>query len=402
MTSATVPAPRVSLPAAAGWSFLVAGFVGRLPAAAIQLGLLMFVGHSGYGYGVGGFAVAAVGVGTALGAPVVGRLVDRYGPLSVLSVVMCVQLLGLAAVTSAVLAEAPVAVLLVAAALVGAANPQIGSVARARWSHLARRDSSPDLVRVALGYEGACDEISFVVGPIVAGLLFGNMPPVWGMGTLAASALVGQGLFMAYLWQARTSWADAVQAPATVGHEGLRVVGVLAPMATCIAVGAVFGSVQTALVVVNRAQGNESLTGVVYGCVGIGSAVASVLVVRLSQRIGFGMRVAVGAMLVVAGTCGVMTIPSVPVSALWCGLLGVGAGMMLVTSFAQVERVASASVMASAMTLLATCIVVGVAVGAAGSGWLSSGATAGLFWPTLAAAVVAMAASVGFRRSVTS
>ena len=69
--------PLRALVQAAGGSFLALGFLGRLPAAMNQLGMLLIVSASGRGLALAGSTVAAVGLGTAAGAPLVGRLGRR-------------------------------------------------------------------------------------------------------------------------------------------------------------------------------------------------------------------------------------------------------------------------------------------------------------------------------------
>ncbi|WP_305142958.1 hypothetical protein [Kocuria marina] len=67
-----VPEPArdsLSLATAGGWPFLITALVGRLPAATVQLGLLLYVSGAGLGLGLAGITVAAAGLGSAVGAP---------------------------------------------------------------------------------------------------------------------------------------------------------------------------------------------------------------------------------------------------------------------------------------------------------------------------------------------
>ena len=59
-----------------------------------QLGLLLIVSAQGRGLALAGSAVAAVGVGAAVSAPVVGRLIDRFGPVRVLCAAMLLQVIS--------------------------------------------------------------------------------------------------------------------------------------------------------------------------------------------------------------------------------------------------------------------------------------------------------------------
>lgn len=396
-TLTTVPPARLSLPAAGGWPFLATALVGRMPSSMIQLGLLMVVASSGLGVGLGGVTVAAVGVGTAVGAPLVGRGVDRWGPLPVVVAATLVQVAGLLAVLAVTTGDAPTWALVLCAGVIGAANPQVGSIARSRWSHLARRRGGPDLVRRAMGYEVAADEIGFVVGPVAASLLVALLGPVPALWVLVGLALVGQGAFAAYLWTDRAAWPRrTVRAASAHPAARLSLGPLVAPMLACLAVGVAFGSTQTGLTAVNEARGTQELTGLVYACAGVGSAIASLVVSRLVGRGSIAVRVAAGGVAVLVGALGLATLPSAWAAAAYALVLGVGAGTLLVSSYARAERVAAPGVVASTMALMATALVLGVSAGAAASGALA-GSLPQAFWPAAAAGVLGTCAAVGLR-----
>lgn len=65
------PVPLRRLPAATGWSFLVAGFAARLPQAMTPMGVLLLLASAASGgYGLGGLALAGYSAGCAIGGPV--------------------------------------------------------------------------------------------------------------------------------------------------------------------------------------------------------------------------------------------------------------------------------------------------------------------------------------------
>lgn len=385
--------PQPSLTAAGGVPFLATALVGRLPASMIQLGLLMVVAASGLGVGLGGATVAAVGVGTAVGAPLVGRAVDRWGPLPVVVVATLVQVTGLLGVLVAT--TGPTWALLACAGLVGAANPQVGSIARSRWSHLAHRSGQGDLVRRAMGYEVAADEVGFVVGPVAAGLLVALLGPVPAMWVLVGCAVVGQGAFALHLCTERDVWPRRTTRTATDRTVRLPWRALVVPMLVATCVGVAFGSTQTGLTAVNAARGTEELTGPVYACAGIGSAIASLVVSRL-RRTSIAARVVVGGAAVLGGAAGLVTVPGAWGAAAYALVLGVGAGTLLVSGYARAEQVAPAGRVASTMAMLATSLVLGVSVGAAASGALA-GSVSHAFWPAAAAGVVGICAGVAAR-----
>lgn len=394
------PAPAsATLVQAGGWAFLLTAFVARLPSSMVQLGYLMVLSHDGRGLVTGGLAVAAVGLGSAVGAPVVGRLVDRLGPLPVITGATLFSLAGQAAFLVGLLHGVPSWQLLACAAVVGAANPQIGPVARSHWSHLATRLRAPHLVSRALGYEGAVDEVGFVIGPVLASALvswLGASPAALAMMVMT---VVLQGVFVAHLWRHRDDWAAHADG-AHAQRAGTRVGrSVLWPMLACLGVGTLFGSTQTALTALFEQRGMPGITGLVYGCVGVGSGAASLVVGRLADRFTVPWRVFSGGVLMAVSAAALMLLPSAWFASLLCVVLGVGAGVTLVSSFGWMERIAPRDRVATMMTVLATCLTLGVSAGAAVAGRLAVQPAHG-FWPVLASGAMAAAAAVGMRFSL--
>ncbi|RLY93794.1 MFS transporter [Kocuria tytonicola] len=384
----------LSLPAVGGWPFLVTALIGRLPAATVQLGLLLYVSGAGLGLGLAGMTVAAAGLGSAIGAPAVGGLVDRFGPLPVVLGATVVQLIGMGSLLAVVLHDAPHALILVCAAVIGSANPQVGAIARARWSALARRRRLPGLVSRALGYETACDEVGFILGPVIAGVLLGLFGPNPALLLLMGWVVLGQGCFIVYLLRRRGLTVDTHTMDVTDGiAPRIRWTLVLPPMLACLCVGTVFGSTQTALTAINTARGTEGYTGVIYGCMGVGSALASVLVSRLPQRLPLSLRVAVGALLVSTTSLLLLSIPGPLVLGVLFALAGLGVGSMLVSAYTRGEHAAPSHRIASVMTTLTTCLVLGVSFGSALGGVLSEVPQRG-FLLTLGAGLTGLVAAV--------
>lgn len=388
---------RAGLVRAGGWPFLITSFIGRVPASTLQLGLLLYVSSSGLGLGLAGLTIAAIGVGSALSAPMIGRLADRYGPLPVIATATVVQVLGLAGMYLVVNSAAPAPAVLACAALVGFANPQTGPIARAHWSRLAREQRAPDLIRVALGYESAVDELGFILGPVLASLLVGLLGPNPALLVMASFTVLGQGLFLAYLATSRAGRSPRGETSrADTGSVPLPWAGIWSPVLSVFAAGMTFGATQTALTAVFEARGRPELTGLVYGCVGIGSAAASLLIVRLPRTVPLGVRVLGGGVLVLAGGLAMTTLPGVGPSIAVNIMLGLGVGSIIVSSYTRMEQIAPDRRLSSMMTMLATGLTLGISAGAAVAGWLAVEPAHG-FWPTAAAGVLAILAGLSFR-----
>ena len=182
---------------ATGPGFLMCAYLGRLPAAMNQLGLLLVVSSAGRSLALAGAVVAAVGLGTAFGAPVIGRLHDHLGAWRVTCGALLIQTAALVVIWCAVSRALPDWIILAAGAVMGMANPQAGSVARAVWSSIARATDQPAralrIIRIGMGWETAADETSFVIGPVAAGGLISLLGAQGTVVALAALTLAGEG-----------------------------------------------------------------------------------------------------------------------------------------------------------------------------------------------------------------
>ncbi|WP_249375235.1 MULTISPECIES: MFS transporter [unclassified Actinomyces] len=401
-----------TLVTAAGASFLLAGFLGRLPAAMNQLGLLLIVSASGRGLALAGATVAAVGLGTALSAPVIGRLVDRYGPVPVLAGAVLLQVAGLAGVLVCLDRPLPGTVVLACAGLVGLANPQAGSITRATWSALSRREEDPSrslgIIRSGLGLESAADEVSFVVGPVSVGALVALLGAQGAMAGLMVSTAVGEGLLIAWLLSRPGLLGPARRTPPTgpgggpadgrgpgstvspASPDGAATTGTpwrsLAPVLLAItAVGVVFGTTQTALTAVHTAHGTPGLTGPVYGSMGLTSALAGLLTPSWPRSPATKM--VTGGLLVAVGSAALMTVPATAATVAVILLMGAGVGTTLVTAYTLLEAQAAGGRVTSLMTLGATANILGVSAASVVTGLLGHNLHAGNA-PAVAAGLV--------------
>ena len=359
---------------AAGPGFLVCAYLGRLPAAMNQLGLLLVVSSAGRSLALAGAVVAAVGLGTAFGAPLIGRLHDHLGAWRVTSGVLLIQTAALVLVWCAVSRALPDWVILAAGAVMGMANPQAGSVARAVWSSIARATDQPAralrIIRIGMGWETAADETSFVVGPVAAGGLVSLLGAQGTVVALAALTLAGEGLFVAWLLVHHDAGHSETDRGSRGEHARDRarpaapgtVVGEMLPVLVVImGVGVVFGTTQTALTSVHAAHGTPGLTGPVYGSMGITSALVGLASPGL--RVGRLRKTALGGIVILLCSLALMGVPSAIATEAVILCLGAAVGMTLVTCYSRVEELAPAGRVTGAMTVASTGNVLGVSLG---------------------------------------
>ncbi|MFE6235202.1 MFS transporter [Cellulosimicrobium sp. NPDC057862] len=392
------------LPQLAGRAFLPVAFLARLPFSMLTIGTLLLVSSTTGSVALGGLASASTALGTALGGPTQGALADRVGQRGVLLVAVPVATLAVLGLVLAASAPGATAAVLAAAAVTGASAPQVGPLARVRWLRLAADE--PRTVEAAMSYESTADEVSFVLGPALVGILASAGSPQVAV-LVAAGGIAVFGTAFALHPTAR---ATGVRLPATTSPDTgagagttsapTGAVGTLAlvrreavVLVGMLAMGLLFGGTQAALTALTRDAGVPGSAGLVYAVMGVGSAVTALSVVALPRRWGarsrwitFAAGLVAGTLsLVLAAASGSLTAVVVAVAA-----TGLFVGPVMVTVFTVAGERAPAGRTASAMTLVASANVVGVAIGASGGGALADGisTTAAFVLPVVAAVLL--------------
>ncbi len=373
-----------------GWTFVVLGFFARLPPAMLTLGVTLYAAQRLGGFAPAGTVVAAMAIGLGIGGPVIGGLADRLGqrPVGIASAVLVTLALALVAVTTT--PTLPLIVPAVAAFLLGATNPQVTAMARGRWSAMARqRRDRARVTSLAMSYEGVAEEATFVLGPVAVGLL----QLVHPLAGLVLAGLLGLVLPIAF-----ALLPNALGPAATVPHhERVRVPWLrLTPVGLVgLAIGLVFGASSTGVTASLTSLGRPELAGIVYGGMGVGSAISGLLATRLPHSLSQRRRVVAFAVLLalVAPLLSIAPAPWLLMGA--CFLCGCGLAPVLIGAFAIAESESPLARIATVMTALGTCLVAGVAAGSSVAGRLidAQGPSAALLIPA-GAGVLALVAAV--------
>lgn len=383
------------LPHLAGRWFMPVAFFARLPFSMTIMGVLLLVSATTGSVAEAGLASAAYSLGTAAFGPVQGRLADRLGQRAVLLVAAPLNAAALVAVTLAALGGAHRVLLLAACAVAGASAPQIAALMRVRW--MALTGARPDALRTALAYESTADEVTFVLGPALVGVIAATGHPAVAL-VLAAGLVAVLGVAIALH---PTVHAVPVHRRGAVGVPGRTPMGgvlraAAAPVLGMLAVGTFFGSTQASVTAVATAAGQAGAAGLLYALMGVGSAVTALAVVALPERVSLRARWVVGAAGMAAGSAAGLVVGSLGQLAVVLALVGLFVGPTLVTLFSLGSAAVAARDGGTAMTMVVSGNVVGVALGA----WLG-GAIAdvtpstGFAVPTAACLVLVLVGLVG-------
>jgi MFS family permease len=356
----------------------------------LTIGVLTLVTNVSNSYAIGGFAAGSIGVGAAVGAPVTGYLADRLGQKKVLLVAAVVNAVLVSAVvllayallpgSGAELANGATLLVLATALLAGGTSPQVGPLSRVRWMALSKklpaREQGP-AVDTALSLEGTADEITFVLGPALVGLLASLVAP-WL--PLVLAAVMTLTLVTLFGLHPTAQAVGARPAASTVGNAGYvtpvrpKWLLVAVPVGGMLCMGTFFGSSQTALTAFMGVYGSVDQAGLMYAIMGASSALTALSVAYWSTKFTYAWRWVLASGLMAAGAAVFLAPASLGQMAWVLLLVGLTVGPTMVTIFSVGSVVAPPQWMGTVMTALSSGIVAGTAVGSALSGALAQSA----------------------------
>ncbi len=195
-----------------------AALLGRLSYGMVSLSLVLAVKEATGSYAVSGTVMALFGLTSVFLSPARAGLVDRYGPRRVLPPMAAVYALLLTVLAFATSWPGASGILLGGLAVsAGACTPPLGPVMRTLWSGLV-----PDrrLLQRAYSLDAVAEELLFVTGPLLVGLLVQVAAPSVGLAVSAALVLTGSLALISS--PAVRGWVGPEKAPAgPAPSEGL-------------------------------------------------------------------------------------------------------------------------------------------------------------------------------------
>ncbi|WP_246091157.1 MFS transporter [Streptomyces griseorubiginosus] len=411
--SARTPGPYRRLLATPGArAFTIGNLLARLPMGMFSVSAVVMIAGTRGSYALAG-AVTAAGLGaTAVVAPWIARLVDRYGQARIAVPATLLAALGSLALLLCVRLGAPAWTLFVSYAAT-ATTPNLGGMSRARWAYLL--DGDEKALHVANSFEQAADEACFMLGPVLAAFLCGTFFPE--AGTLAGVTLLVTGalLFAAQRSTEPPPWTpphpDPHPAPARTRtrrrpaspRTPLRTPALRPLLAICLAMGAVFGSMEVVTIGFADGQGHRAAAGVVLGLQAAGSCAAGLVYGAVHRQGSVEDR----HVWCIAAMTALLTLPLLAATltgsllVLACALLvaGMATAPTMVTGMTLVQRHTPPGRLNEGMTLAVTGLLGGIACGSAAGGWTVEHVSpvAGYGVPVTAAAAALMIALVTHR-----
>lgn len=345
-----------------GFGYFPLALVSRLPYAMMVIGVLTLVVSARGSVQLGGVNSAMAGLGIACIGPLIGAAADRFGQRPVLLIVGAANSVILGAFAWIAFSPLPDWVMFAAAFLIGATAPQISPMSRSRLvviiAHEVPPVKQPRLMSGTLAYESAADEVVFVFGPVIVGLLattLGAAAPVVGAAILTLLFVTAFALHRTSAPAKSPAERAATLAPASELARPALLVTVLG----IVGVGFFFGAMLTSLTAFMQDRGDVESAGLLYGAMGVGSAILALCVALLPARFSLRARWIAFSLLIVVGGVVLQLIDDVPGMLLSLALLGCGIGPILVNLYSFGAQRSPEGRSATVMTMLGSGIMVG-------------------------------------------
>lgn len=384
-----------------GVAYFPLALVARLPFAMMVVGVLTLVVSARESLQLGGLSSAVVGIGSAIVGPFIGAAADRYGQriaLLIAAVTHSAALVGLAFIAYS---AAPDWAMLAVAFAVGATSPQTSPMSRSRLVLIIQNflptERRPKVMSQVLAYESAADEVVFVFGPVIVGVLatfFGPRTPILAAAALTLLFIIAFALHHTSApAKSAAERAETLAPTSELGRPSLLVV-----VAGITGVGMVFGSTLTALTAFMQAQGQPEAAGLFYGIMGIGSAILAISVSLFSPKFTLRYRWLVFALFVLAGEAFLAGAASATQIAIGLAITGIGIGPLLVTLYSLGTARSPEGRSATVMTMLGSGVILGQSLSSAVGGSIAEnvGVSAALVLPLYAAVFIAVAGALNW------
>lgn len=370
-------------------TFLLVGTMARIPVTATGLALTLHViGTLDQGFFRAGLVGAACTLGVAVGSPVAGRCIDRYGARPVVLVTTVAQLCFWP-----LAAHLPYWGLLAGALLAGVLSLPVFSLTRQCLAVLVPAERR----RTAFSLDSMLVEISYMIGPALSVAAVGAIGSRWtltaiGIGMVAAGAAI-----FALNPQTHAEEEEEETAPGGTEAPGRSwfTSSLLALLVVTSSATFLLTATELGIIAVLEADGAGQWTGLAIGLWCLWSLVGGFVYGGLPR--GFPAPVLIGAMAVMTLPLGLfadwrlLTLALIP-----AGLL---CAPSLSTTVDTMSRWVPASARGEAMGLHGTAMTLGLAVSSPAAGWVIDEAGSGwaFFLSGAIVLVVALAAGAAWR-----
>ncbi len=367
-------------------SFALAGLLSRLVSSMFNISLILMIQIQYSSYAIAG-RVAAVGVLVWAAQTVpTARLVDRFGQRAAMWPMVALHVVGATLAIVTAMSRGPEPLLWLAVTLASLSGP-VGSLTRARWSHILTTDRE---IHTAFSLEGSLDEILFITGPTAAVLLATAVHPAAGLMVATGTLVLGMAILLPQTSTEPPPSRDTGQRPL-----GFRVPSpVIAVTLIATAMGLMFGGLEISTVAFADSLGEKRWAGVALGILSIGSFFGGLFYGSRNWKARLPRRILVASCCVAVGFAILAVQPNLVLFSLVGFFAGSAIAPLIASSDNAIQRSVHKSQLMEGLAWLRIGVGIGIAVGAWLAGALieSAGPRAGLAVSGGAAVLVAVCA----------
>ena len=370
------------------FAFASSGLLSRVPMAMYNISFILMVQIQYDSYEMAG-RVAAVGVVVwALQTVPTARLVDRWGQRKAMIPLTAMFVTGTVAGIVTAMTHGPEWALWIATAFASVSGP-LGSLTRARWSHLLQDDKD---IHTAFSLEGSLDEVLFIVGPALATILATAIWAPLGLVVATVSTLIGISILLSLKGTEPPPRKEA-------GGESLgwRLPGAVVAVAfIALGLGLVFGAFDLSTVAFADEFGHKAISGIFLGIISAGSLLGGLFYGARHWHTALWKRTVIGTAFIAVGFIALSMAPNLLGFAIIGFFAGATIAPTLTNSDTVVQRVVQRGQITEGLAWLRIGIGIGVAAGAWAAGYLieTHGARWGLYFAA-ASGVLTMVIAFG-------
>ncbi|MFI6015070.1 MFS transporter [Streptomyces sp. NPDC051243] len=375
-----------------------AALLGRLSYGIAPLSVMLAVTRASGSYAVAGFVMALFSGTSVFLSPARAALIDRHGPRRALVPMVAAYTALLGLLTLVVWRPHTVAPFALGAvtAAAGACTPPLGPTMRAVWGRIA-----PDraLVQRAYSLDAVAEELLFVSGPLLVGVLVGFAPPALGIVVGAVLMAVGTAGFVS-----SPMVRDVRPGEAKAGARGKgrrRVLrGIGRPVVAAAGVGLALGAVDLLVVAFaeGRGYGGDSVAWTL-AALSAGSAVGGLLNGAVAWRTSAAVRLPLLAVGLGLALLGAGLAPGLGTLASAMAIAGLFVAPAITTAYLIADEAAAPGARVQAGAWVNTAINAGSTAGAAAAGVLVGRLSTG--WCFAVTGAVTLLAAVAVARGAT-
>ena len=362
---------------------ILASVLGRLPIGITGLAILMLGQDTTGSFARGGVIAACYVAGLAAVAPLLGRMIDRYGPRQTLLVCAFTFPTALAALVAVLAVPAPLWIACMFAAAAGACFPPITVCMRTFFKQRLEEEAQ---LATAYSLESVVIETIFIVGPVLVAMFVALASPAAAVLFAAACGCAGTLLFQRshalVHWKIEPRGATSIFGP-------LVEPGFMPLLAVIVCYASAFGLVEIGTTAYATERGGPALAGVLLGIMSIGSAAGGLVYGSRSWRLPLTRQFPLTLALMGMGVAPLALFTPVWAFGIWCVAAGIVMAPALIMQAMLVARITRAEHSTEAFTWSSTGLLAGVGFGLTGGGALLEYARSPAVFATAAALSIA-------------